>query len=782
MDFVVSSTSVETALYDVYPGENILSADFTANYSLYLNQSRAQSYFFDRLAFAQRVRNESRSYFEKVSPINSSHKDYYVWTYGASYQQQGRRFEARVGWDIYSYPVFKADIDKAITGGQAWVTRTLFTSSDPFVAVFAPVFNTSFPSVAAENRSELCTGIFAGRIYVSNIVREALIDRDPAPVLIEVIDARAGDNVTFAYFGGQEAHPNYERHIVLDRRFVSTVQIDNGWNWSIRCTSTDQYSANHSVVWYWMFLICLSIFTASVMLAVYIQKDLTRVKRVEEEVQQRTSELKEAWVRADKMSKLAEKANDQKTKFVSFLCHELRTPLHQIVAVTGFLKEKHLDEDQNGFVMSLQTSASLMITIVNDVLVLEKVESGDMIIEHVPLDIRHLVQTICISQLDRCRKKGISLTSKFDDNLPVELCGDPTRISQILYNLTSNAIKFTEAGEVSIEVSGRRSSEFNLKECPLHFPYGATFCPDLDADRSQGTSEEHFWLVISVVDTGIGIEPQYFPKLFDAYTQEKLSTMRNYGGTGLGLAICKQLTGKMNGFIRVESEVNSGTCFTVILRLSQASCEQKFETLQDFEREPAKFSPRSSPKRIVLPVVNKSYSALPPEEIQFLESRLQGVRVLYADDQPINRKLMERFLKDCSPMLVCVENGLEAVRCVQEVGNRARQSSLGLKTLVSRSAGNQSSHSPSERIRKLLPENLLAFDVVLLDINMPVMDGKEAAGLIREVQPDIPIIAVSANPTNVDEQEEDVMLFNDYASKPIRRERLLEIICHWISR
>jgi hypothetical protein len=348
MDFVVSSTNVETALYDIYPNQDILTVEFADNYTRYVSQSRAQSYFFDRLAFCQKVLDKDRFYFENVYPkieileaifindtggtyvpMNQSFPEYYVWTYGASYATSGREFTSRVGWDIFSYDVFRPDINSSITQNKVWVSRTLnVDQADPFVAIFAPVYNRSFATIPEANRSELCTGIFAGRIYVSNLVEEALIDRDPIPVLIEILDKRNDNNVSFAYFGGQQAFSNYSSAIALDTGYVSVVEIDNGWGWSIRCTATEQYSATHSIVWYWIFLICLAIFTASVMLAVYIQKDLTHLKRVETEVQQRTHELKEAWIRARKMTKLAEKANDQKTKFVSFLCHELRNPLH----------------------------------------------------------------------------------------------------------------------------------------------------------------------------------------------------------------------------------------------------------------------------------------------------------------------------------------------------------------------------------------------------------------------------------------------------------------------
>jgi CheY-like chemotaxis protein len=376
-----------------------------------------------------------------------------------------------------------------------------------------------------------------------------------------------------------------------------------------------------------------------------------------------------------------------------------------------------------------------MITIVNDVLDLEKVESGDMVLERVKLDIRHLVHTIHVSQVDRCRKKGVKLISKFDDTVPDVLMGDPTRISQILYNLTSNAIKFTESGSVTVLVSGSSSGDFTLDDCPRHFPGSPFYSPQLETEDINELQPHPFWLEISVIDSGIGIEPDSFSRLFEAYTQEKLSTMRNYGGTGLGLAICKQLAGKMKGAIRVESEVNKGSCFTVLLQLelqqeiANEEDEKKIEPPQvGEERKYSSFlGALPSPEKALLKSkgslssLGTSSSSIPSQEVKSMEAYLQGVRVLYADDQPINRKLMERFLKELNPVLICVENGLEAVRCIQHTTNRAKQVSKGLKTLASRvsdSLGRQTTNSPSERIRNMLPENLTSFDIVLLDINV----------------------------------------------------------------
>jgi CheY-like chemotaxis protein len=366
-------------------------------------------------------------------------------------------------------------------------------------------------------------------------------------------------------------------------------------------------------------------------------------------------------------------------------------------------------------------------------------------LEFVEFDVRSVVNSIFTANLDKCKEKGIEFFCRVDNSVPQTLYGDPTRISQILYNLVSNSIKFTTKGFVKISLTETLASLRPIPSSPL-----------TDSENQSGKfvwnhPKSPFWLQMSVQDSGIGIDADTLSRLFDPYSHQKLSIVRQYGGTGLGLAICKQLSTRMCGDIEVETEIGEGSTFKVRVCLG-----------------------KGKPK-LPTPVKEEKVMAVIEEkmDVATLESRLNHLRVLYADDQPINRKLMERFLKNCNPKLILVENGLEAVRYVRRAKNIER----------SRSQSRSRSH---ERSRVSAEGNYL--DVILLDLNMPVMDGREAAMLIRELDEEIPIVAVTANAiqratteSDLEKMDEDSLLlfrgvFSDVASKPITKEDLLSLL------
>jgi K+-sensing histidine kinase KdpD len=318
---------------------------------------------------------------------------------------------------------------------------------------------------------------------------------------------------------------------------------------------------------------------------------------------------------------IAEKADHDKSKFIAFLCHELRNPLHALVASCEFLKsDTCLNSEQESQLNSLSSSMCLMTNIVNDVLDLTKIENGTIDLDIKPLNIREVVNHSCVIQKQRCKENKIALKIEIDDNVPEMLNGDQTRISQILYNLISNAIKFTHKGHIRVHIS----------------------CDELkDLDSIV--------LHISVSDTGIGIHPDAISKLFNRFTQENSSVVREYGGTGLGLFICKQLALRMDGDIRVESVLGKGSTFFVNFEMKVIQCVCDNSLLKKDQIDGANSS--------VIPQFEVE-SELSVEEV---EKQLQGLRILYADDQLINRKLMQKYLEKCGIELVLVKDGLEAV-------------------------------------------------------------------------------------------------------------------------
>ena len=227
----------------------------------------------------------------------------------------------------------------------------------------------------------------------------------------------------------------------------------------------------------------------------------------------------------------AEKTSQTKSKFIASLNHELRTPLNGVMGMANLLMDTQLDERQLQYVETILTSTNMLLTLVNDILDVSKIASGKLEIEKVEFNLRtilsntqHILRSLAVS-------KGLDFSCEVDPDVPVDLIGDQVRLQQILVNLISNAIKFTDQGYVRVSV------------------------------RLNSIESDHVMLHFRVSDTGIGIPPEVIPKLFQDFTQASVSTVRTHGGTGLGLSICKKLVALMGGDIGVQSGAEKGSTF-----------------------------------------------------------------------------------------------------------------------------------------------------------------------------------------------------------------------------
>ena len=362
----------------------------------------------------------------------------------------------------------------------------------------------------------------------------------------------------------------------------------------------------------------------------------------------------------------AEVALDSRKVFLANISHEIRTPINAIVGMSGLLQQGELSPNQKEYVEALKSSAEGLMVLINDLLDVSKVESGKMDLEIISFSLQKMSKNLIKSLGLKAEEKGLQLNWYMDPQVGEWHLGDPTRISQIITNLIGNAIKFTRSGYVKLKI----------------------------ALISQ--TEKNQLIQITVADSGIGINQERLPGIFEQFTQEDSSTTRKYGGTGLGLSISKQLVELMGSELKVKSEKGKGSEFYFTLDLPKTTANQIDTDLHEV-----------------------------PD--------LSGVDVLLVEDNEINRFLALTIFKNWNANIVAVNNGVEAVEELKTNG----------------------------------------YHLVLMDLQMPYMDGFEATRIIRqELKLTLPIIALTANSLNTERESCLQHGMNDYVTKPFQPEQL----------
>lgn len=405
--------------------------------------------------------------------------------------------------------------------------------------------------------------------------------------------------------------------------------------------------------------------------AVVVARDITEQKKAENDLIEAKTFAESAMIKANEAVK-------SKQQFLSNMSHEIRTPMNAIIGFTKVVLKTELTAKQKEYLTAIKMSGDALIVLINDILDLAKVDAGKMTFEKTPFKLKLSIKAMLHLFETKIQEKNLKLMTHYDANIPEVLAGDPVRLHQIILNLVSNAVKFTNVGKITVSV------------------------------KLVSETDDDVAIQFSVTDTGIGINDTKTETIFENFQQATSGTSRIFGGTGLGLAIVKQLVEAQNGTINVESILGKGSTFSFVLYFDKTTVDAVLEP-----------------------------------EITEIDTDIKDTKILVVEDMELNQLLMKTVLDDFGFECDIAGNGKIAV----------------------------------EKLEKN------TYDIILMDLQMPEMNGFEATEYIRKtLKLTLPIIALTADVTTVDVAKCKAVGMNDYLSKPVDERLLYSKLINFIKK